>query len=86
MKRRKLINKEPWNTILLVIFFTLMALLLFYVLEILRVSSWDSIRKAMRRMDDRLVSRSTELSPILEAHNERRHSRIVWEKPGCRVP
>jgi len=39
MKKRKLINKEPWNAILLVIFFTVMALLLFYVFEILRVSS-----------------------------------------------
>ena len=38
MKGRKLINKEPWNTVLLVIFFTLMALFLFYVLEILRGS------------------------------------------------
>jgi hypothetical protein len=33
MKRRKLIDKEPWNTILLVVLFTLMAMLLFYVLE-----------------------------------------------------
>jgi len=36
MKRRKLVSKEPWNTILLVILFTLMALLLFYVLETTR--------------------------------------------------
>jgi thiol:disulfide interchange protein len=38
MKRRKLIKKEPWNTILLAILFTLMAFLLFGVLEILRSS------------------------------------------------
>jgi hypothetical protein len=36
MKRPKLINKEPWNTILLVILFALMALLLFDVLETIR--------------------------------------------------
>jgi len=53
MKRWKLIDKESWNTILLVVFFTLMALLLFYVLEILRVSRSGPIQNAIRRMDDR---------------------------------
>jgi len=37
MKRRKLIDKEPWNTILLVVLFTLMVLLLFYVLDATRL-------------------------------------------------
>jgi hypothetical protein len=38
MKKRKLIKKEPWNTILLVILFPLMAFFLFTLLELLRVS------------------------------------------------